>query len=107
MMETEIFPTLLEDSTELDQGLRSSWVGWQHYFHSHFSGSPFYKYAVETLFVIVPILPALIYSTSTIAAWFSRIPSPTGTGLPIELHFAALAVYAPLAVYLSRRLWKE
>lgn len=105
-LEEKIFPKLLSGDAA-DSAPESRWIGWEHYFRANFPKRPLYKPASQILMVVVPMIPAVVYSALNLVSVWVHTPQLAVSHLHPAIHFIALMVYIPAGIYLSLRLWKS
>ena len=103
IIEDEILPQIIGYRSK---GLDKNWVRWEHYFIDHFPKPYFYKYAIELLFVVVPIFPALIFSVVVILQHLTLISIQINSVIPIPVHILMILIYLFLVCYLALKLWR-
>jgi hypothetical protein len=104
LVEREIIPSLIGRRVGPQQEHERLWVGWQHYFHDHFPRLALYKPAIIIILVLVPFLPALVFSASLLASRYFGFPLHLQTRIPLILHAIAFILNFVLGIYLWRRL---
>ena len=103
-MEKDVFPRLLENgpggTVEAPFGM-----GWEQHFRDNFPNLPLYKMAILVLLVVIPMVPALLYSGAFILSALNVGNIPVTTELHLAVHVFAFVVYFPLGLYLIIKLW--
>ncbi|MFA6924447.1 MAG: hypothetical protein WC223_09365 [Bacteroidales bacterium] len=106
VLEEKIFPNLLSgDGT--DDTPESRWINWEHYFQENFPKFPLYKPAIQILIIIVPIVPAIIFSILNLLPIVLNMPEIVKSHLHPLIHLVALITYIIMGIYVSIKLWKS
>ncbi|MFX1492629.1 MAG: hypothetical protein ACFFBU_10230 [Promethearchaeota archaeon] len=104
-MEKKIFPLLLSGDTVNDNS-KNRLINWEHYFRANFPKLPLYKPAIQIVLVIIPLLPAVVFSTFCLMTCVSYMPAPIKSHLHPAIHLVALVIYVPMGIYIAVKLWK-
>ena len=106
-MEEEIFPKLVINE-HLDE-VRTKCcrcMYWDHYFKDNFPNIAWYKPAVVLILIVVPIILPATFSCIFLYCKYFECTFQVNSDLGIYIHIAALLIYIPVSIFLTKKLWE-
>ena len=106
-MESDLFPSLIGYKNDISETEKEYWMGWEHFFQKNFPTRKYYKPAVSFLFVIIPIVPSIFFSSLVLLNSCHILSLSIKSVLPLWLHLIAIVSYLSVAGYLQYEFWKN
>ena len=102
-IEQKKIPELIGYRSNISEDYEKYWAGWEHYWAAN-APKPFYKPAIIFLFIIIPFLPSLIWSSLCVTSFF--LNNNIISSVSIKFHILISVTYVFLAFYFGKKLLK-